>query len=207
VLRFRSGIWIVVFVWALCVLNLVTLAVLREWMSVLRAVPVVLFVGTAAWMLFGLPVVRVEDDAVVLVNPARGIRIPWLAITDVEPGMLLTLRTTTARYRAWAAPSGGQPTSFAQARANQQLLMQSVLPEDGEVGEPERQPADESAASVAGAAAITIRRRWLQQTRSPGTQSDGTAAAADSRVEVRWHASWLIVLGVLLALAVFAIAA
>jgi hypothetical protein len=76
VLRPRSGRWLAAAVRALCVLNLVPMVVLHEWGSLMRALPIVALTAVAVWVLFGIPAVIVQNDAVVLVNPWREIRIP-----------------------------------------------------------------------------------------------------------------------------------
>jgi len=197
VFRPRSGLWLTVGVWALCVLDLVTLGVIGDWTGLVRAVPVVALFGTAAWVLFWRPAVVIEPDAVVLVNPARDIRIPWSAIVDVQPSFSLVVRTTRGRYRAWAAPGGTQLSGLPRFEANEQILMHTAVADDGRFAMSALVDDGRNGLTTAAAATEAIRRGWKLAQRDP--------APAEGRVDVRWRTGWLTLVGVLLAATVAAL--
>lgn len=169
VFRPGSSIWIAVAVWALCALDVVTQLVLHEWSSALRAVPVVGFVATGAWMLFVTPAVIVEPAAVVISNPAREVRIPWSAITDVQPSYSLQAVTVRGRFRAWAAPGGTQLSGLTRFEANERLVSSMALPDDDTLPMTALTDPSQAGQSPAAAASIAIHRGW-QLAQRPGSR-------------------------------------
>ncbi|MHA7985036.1 PH domain-containing protein [Rathayibacter sp. CAU 1779] len=201
VLRPRSAIWIAIAAWVLCALNLVAQLMIHDWSAALRAIPVVGFIALAAWMLFVTPAVVVERDAVVLKNPARDIRIPWTAITDVQPSYSLQVRTAQRRFRAWAAPGAMQASKFPALEANEQILLHLSLPDDGTFAMSALVDPDQAERSRSDAASAAVRRGWQLAQRQAAQ-----ATAAAQKVEVHWHIPPLITLGVLLVASVVTIA-
>ncbi|QDZ15294.1 hypothetical protein [Humibacter ginsenosidimutans] len=204
VLRPRLGPGIAIAVWVLGVVNLIAFGVLHEWESLVRAVPVVAFVAVAVWVLFGVPAVIVERTAVTVVNPARSIRIPFTKMVDIEPSFSLVLRTTQGRYRAWAAPGGGQPSNEAELLSNEQVASHLALPDDGSFEMSALALPGLTNMSNAAIAALAIRRGM----QAASTSVNGVVPVADdSPVSVRWHLVWLGVLVVLLVASVVALVA
>jgi hypothetical protein len=201
--RARSGLWLAIAVWAICLLNLVTLGVVHDWAAVPRAIPVVALASVAAWMLFGRPTLFVETDDVLLVNPGRDVRIPWAAIREVQPGFMLAVTTDRGKFRAWSAPGASQMAGTPSNKSNQ-LMMQSWLPEDDKFGAAGETPPDPGPRSLAVAAAAEIRRRW-QLAQDSGAAAVTRPGEEPGQVTVRWHTAWLIALAVLAVASIIAL--
>lgn len=85
---------------------------LHSWPAVL---PVIL-VGYAAWMVFWLPRVQLNDAGVTLVNPLQTLVVPWSTIILVDTKYALALVTPAGRYTAWAAPAPGVMSALRDSR-------------------------------------------------------------------------------------------
>jgi hypothetical protein len=204
VLRPRLGLGLAIAVWALSILNLVTFGVLHEWESLARGVPVALLVSVAAWVLFGIPSVVIEETAVTFVNPARSIRIPYPRVVDIEPSFSLVVRTTQGRYRAWAAPGGSQGAARPALQANERIVLNTALPDDGRIERSALEDPTDANMSNAEIAAMAIKRGMqLEHT----TVNGALPPADDSPIGVHWHLAWLSVLAVLVVASVVALAA
>jgi hypothetical protein len=185
------GRWLCVGLWALSAIGLVGALFAGGWRSAL-ALPWLLLLCWAVWLLFWNPRVVVDDGGVHLVNIARTIDVPWPAISEVETKWALTLFTAYGRFTAWAAPApGGMTTarlSMREARS---------LPESSYGSGRSIRPGDHPSTS-SGAAALVVRRRW-EELREAGWLSDPRLERA--QVPIRWHVYPLLVGAVLVVLA------
>ena len=194
-LRARSGLWIAVVVWMICIANVVLVVVQGDWKALIHVVPVVLLASFLAWMVFVVPAVVIGTHHVVLVNIVRDIRIPWSAITDVQPGFTLILRTEQKAYRAWAAPGGsGVPAFVAGDRAAEMMTVAGASPRNDDRLLAGVMDAGQSSHTTAAVAAAAIRRGWITA-REQGQSRISDEAAT---VVVRWRTGALVILAILL---------
>ena len=174
----------------MCGVGLGAMIVQHQWSPVARYGAIFLLVSWACWMLFWAPAVRIMSDAVELGNIIRATRIPWTAITDVQPGFSLIVRTANHNYRAWAAPSGTQAGASTRLLEDEEFRLRLPLPDNDTSFMRQIINPDERTLSPSSQASILIRRKW--QAAPP------RAAGADAaNVVVRWHYRRLIILGAL----------
>ena len=157
----------------------------------LRVAPVLAFVSTAVWALFGRPAVVVTPAGVEVRNVLRTIDLPWPSIQRIDTKYALTLFTTYGSYAAWAAP--------APSRARTLQAGPDEVARTSEARAVGVRPGD-LANSASGQAAAYIRRRW-DELREAGVL-DRPRLERD-RPRVQWHVATIVaaaVLGVLSAL-------
>ncbi len=68
-----------------------------SWEVVWSAIGPVAAVVWALWLLTVRPVVRLDDDALTVVNPLRTTRIPWAAVADVRLRWQIVVQTVDGR--------------------------------------------------------------------------------------------------------------
>lgn len=64
------------------------------------------------WTYFWRPLLRIEPEAVTIVNPWHTQVVPWESLIDIETRFWLTLVTPEGSYAAHAAPAPGGRRSF-----------------------------------------------------------------------------------------------
>jgi hypothetical protein len=203
VLRTRTSFGLCVAVWAIAALGLGSMVAQGFWTSMLQYGPLFLVAAWSAWMVFGAPSVRIDDDAVTLDNVLRSVRIPWNDVAEVEAGLSLRIVTGRGAFSSWAAPGGadtapttglaveqqlayGNPAALQFIRSDSRQQMDTIL------------GFDRRAISSASSVRAAIQQAW----RAFGAVNGLIAEPAD--VTVHWHRLRLAVLAALVTIAVVA---
>lgn len=76
---------------------LVDAAARGSWDVLWSAVGPVAAVVWALWLLTARPAVRLDDDALTVVNPLRTTRVPWAAVADVRLRWQIVVQTEDGR--------------------------------------------------------------------------------------------------------------
>ncbi|WP_161972662.1 PH domain-containing protein [Curtobacterium sp. HSID17257] len=76
---------------------LVDAAARSSWDVVWSAVGPVTALVWALWLLTVRPAVRLDDDALTVVNPLRTTRVPWAAVADVRLRWQIVVQTADGR--------------------------------------------------------------------------------------------------------------
>ena len=74
----------------------------------------------ALWVLTVRPAVRLDDDALTVVNPLRTTRVPWVAVTDVRLRWQIVVQTADGRSvtcRGGPSIRGSRPLSRGELSA------------------------------------------------------------------------------------------
>ncbi len=179
VLRPRFGRVLSAVVIAVCAAAAVTVVIQSPTAGV-QAVPLLALFAFAMWAGYWRPAVRVDDDAVIVENVFRTIRVPFTRIQRIDTRFALTLYTPGMRVAAWAAPAPGRHSLMLARREQGQHL-----PESSYLAGTVR-PGD-LVGSESGAAAYIVRRRW-EQLRDAGALDETLGA-----VEVRLHTATIAV--------------
>ncbi|HEY8295437.1 MAG TPA: PH domain-containing protein [Micrococcaceae bacterium] len=159
----------------------------------LAGVPVALAVAYFGYWLFWFPVVKIDDDAVTLVNPLFTVSVPWSALIFVDTKFALTLITPNRRYTAWAAPASGAIGTFRATRNDASGLPHSSYGAGGSLRPGDLKNSD------SGAAAQLVRTRWAALVESGAIDVDQTGTVA-----IAGRVNWL---AIVLALALLVSAA
>lgn len=147
--------------------------------------------GAGLWR----PAVRIDEDAVTLVNVLSTVSVPWPALIEVETRYALTLVTPNGRYTATAAPAPGR---LATALSKRDLTrIEAQTGSDGRL-RPGDLPNTDS-----GAAAYLVRDYWK---RLVAQERIELGVADTTTVTRRWHWTVIAVSGALLIASVFALA-
>lgn len=172
-----------VLVVAICVLTEVSLVVYGHLEPLLRATPAIALVGFGAYTLFWAPLIRVDPEAIDIVNPLRTTRIGWGAVEDITTRWSLTVVTAAAQFTAWSSPSEGPWSSLG--RLNRDVL-----------GRPSLRAAERSSrpGSPVGVPSIVI------------SQWEGHRDSASSTVSTSLNRTTVVVLVVLALLTIVGIA-
>lgn len=185
--RPRTSLWSTLAAWAV-VAGFVAAAGFEDGPgAVLHGLPVALGLALAAWLVFRLPRVDVDDAGVTLVNPLRTVHVPWAALIEVRTRYALTLVTPHGAHRAWAAPGPGRHAVIASGRDEVLHLPRSSFDARGGVA------LGDLAGSPSGIVAAMVRRHWdalVEDGRIPLGEADETP------VRVHWHWPALAGLGV-----------
>lgn len=176
-------------VWSGVAVSAVMVA-LDDAAQLLRWLPPLALLALGVHVLFWRPAVVVDDEAVLLRNLVRDVRVPWQRLEAVDTRFALTLHTDAGRFVAWAAPAPGRLGTAVARRDTHGLVLLG--------GEPERGvSASAGPGSDSGGAALMVRLRWQQTSSrpgspgSPGTPHGGSEPAA---VAVRWSRPLLLAL-------------
>jgi hypothetical protein len=202
-LRTRTSMGLCLAVWVIAAIGLGSMVAQGYWTELLRYGTFFLVAGWGAWMLFGAPAVRIDDDAVTLDNVVRAVHIPWDQVDDVEAGLSLRIRTPSGAFSSWAAPGGSDTAPSAAFGAEEQLGVGSVAAVQIARASDQQQMdtilgIDRSGLSSASSIRAAIEQAW----RAYGAVN---ALIADPGVvRRRWHTTRLAVLGGLVVLAVVA---
>lgn len=158
--------------------------------------PLVAFVAFFTWAGLWRPAVRIDEDAVTIVNVLSTVTVPWPALISVETRYALTLVTPNGRHTATAAPAPGRLTTALSRRDLTRVTAHTGS--DGSM-RPGDLPNTDS-----GAAAYLVRDYWE---RLVAAERIELGVADTTSVTRRWH--WVVIaLGSALLLAsVFALAA
>ncbi|HEY0258813.1 MAG TPA: PH domain-containing protein [Lacisediminihabitans sp.] len=192
--RFNRILAIVI--WALEVFVLVTTVVAGQFADQpLTTIVPELFVAGFVYVLLWRPGVKIDDEAVTLVNVLRTISVPWPALIDVDTRFSLSLRTPNASYSAWAAPAPGRTGLAMARRAERRHGSNPLTPTIGGRSRPGDLITTES-----GEAAYLVRERWNALVES-GRVEPGLADVTP--VTIRWHWAEDIALLILAAGAAF----
>lgn len=160
--------------------------------TMVRTIPWVVALGTACWMVWGRPQVRIDSEAIMLVNPVRTVRIGWNALIHVTTQYTLTLHTPRGKYGAWAAPGPGRHVASASNAAEVRAAARAGR-RAGPVA------IGDLPGAPSGIVAREVRTRWdrlIAQDRIAA----GTADLTDEQITVAWGP--VATLGVSLALGV-----
>lgn len=106
VFRPRTSIWFTGIAVAVAAAGLASVLATEGPAGLLAGWPLV-GIAYVGWWLFWYPAVVLADDAVTVRNPLATIRIPWVALIDVDTKYALKLVTPTGSFTAWAAPAPG----------------------------------------------------------------------------------------------------
>ncbi|UFU14936.1 PH domain-containing protein [Curtobacterium sp. C1] len=105
-------------------------AVRGSWDVVLTALGPLAVLVWALWVLTFRPSIRLDDDALTVVNPLRETRVPWGAVADVRLRWQIVVETTEGRkVSCWGGPSlpRPKPTRRGEPRTLPQPVEMSVL--------------------------------------------------------------------------------
>ncbi len=149
----------------------------------LRATPAVALVGFVAYALFWAPLIRVDPEAIEIINPLRTTSIGWSAVEDITTQWSLTIETKAARFTAWSSPAEGPWSSLS--RLNRDVL-----------GRPSLRPTERTRrpGSPIGVPSIVV-NQWTSH------RDSGSAT-----VSTVWHSTTIILLVVLASLTLVGIA-
>ena len=129
---------------------LVDAAVRGSWDVVLTALGSITALVWVLWVLTFRPHMRLDDDALTVVNPLRAVRIPWGAVADVRLRWQIVVETTDGRkVQCWGGPSLPRPKSARRGE-------HPTLPQPAELTVLLDRWAERRGASDAGA----VRRGW-----------------------------------------------
>ncbi|SDQ06567.1 PH domain-containing protein [Microbacterium sp. cf332] len=82
----------------------------------LLVAPWVLFALWSIYTLLYASVVRIDEHAIVVVNPLRVTRVPWSAVADIQLRWQLAVVTVEGRViSAFGGPSPGRPARLGRA--------------------------------------------------------------------------------------------
>ncbi|MDB6427617.1 PH domain-containing protein [Curtobacterium sp. 20TX0008] len=98
-------------------------AVRGSWDVVWVAVGPVAAIVWALWLLTVRPSVRLDDDALTVVNPMRTTRVPWAAVTDVRLRWQIVVQTADGRSvtcRGGPSIRGSRPVRRGQLSVPQE---------------------------------------------------------------------------------------
>lgn len=137
--------------WAVAAGSLATTA-WAEPGGLLRLAPFLLLICWTAYLVLWRPLVRVDADAVELVNVLRRVRVPYAALRAVETRWALTLFTDDGRFVSWAATA-----SPRRHTATHRGLGKHVIDPAGDGDSIRSSAAPES---PSGAAALAIATHW-----------------------------------------------
>ncbi len=142
----------------------------------LLVAPWVLLAGWIIYTLLYVPVVRIDELGIDIVNPLRVTRAPWSAVADVQLRWQVTVQTIDGRtISAFGGPSPGRPARLSRGAR-----------------ESER---DEARTPVALRQVDEIREAW----------QDHAGDAGDAAVTTTWNRAALIPLAVVAVSAVVAL--
>lgn len=178
----------------------------RRWTWLAESLPGLVAVCLAAHLILWRPEVVVDDQAVLLRNVARDVRVPWPVLRDVQTRYALTLITDRSRYVSWAATARGRPSRHQSGRTNQpdvsgadpgaRLADARWLPD-----RPHRQQASRDLEADSGAAAFMVEQRWSAWRSSPKTGTDRPDDQPDAET-VSWNRVEVAALALAVVLAV-----
>jgi hypothetical protein len=81
-----------------------------DWALGLRALGIVALVLWVVWVLLVRPSIRVDDEAVTVVNVLRTVRVPWSEVAYVGMRFQIVLETRSgAEVRCWGGPTLPRP--------------------------------------------------------------------------------------------------
>jgi hypothetical protein len=149
----------------------------------LPGLPLALAVAFVGYWLFWFPVVRLSESGVTLVNPARTVTVPWVALIAVDTKFALKLRTPHGAYTAWAAPAPGVTGAYRAKPEHVQNLPGTSFGAGGSMRPGDLRNSD------SGAAAFLVRTRWAALAESGRLDVDQTDT---SRAAVRWNVPQLV---------------
>lgn len=160
----------------------------------LAGIPLGLAIACLGYWLFWFPAVRVDDDAVTLVNPVVTVRIPWVALINVDTKFALTLFTPSGKYAAWAAPAQGALGTFRASTHDATDLPRSSYGRNGGLRPGDLKNSD------SGAAAALVRTHWAALVEAGAIDVDQLSTVKETQ-RVNW-----LVLSVTLVLVIAAMA-
>jgi hypothetical protein len=165
----------------------------------LRAVPILLLVAVLVYALFWRPRVRVDEDAVTLVNVLRDIHVPFRALDAVTTQFALTLHSEDHKFAAWAAPAPGRTSVMGLARRDATGLQHLGVNID------EGMSASAAPNTDSGGAALLVQHRWEKwRSRGPVGHARG-AGDQEDKVSVRWDVPVVVLLVVTVVASVVAV--
>lgn len=167
--------------WLLC-LSGVGAVILAGTQDALRYLPLAALVAWLTWAGLWHPTLRLDDEAITVVNTFATTVVPWAALINVDTKYALTLMTPRRRVVVTVAPAPGR---IATALSNRDLKgISAPRGADGSM-RPGDLPSTDS-----GAAAHLVRQRW-ESLLETGRIEVGTAD--DVRVDRRVHWPTIIV--------------
>ncbi|MBX3078390.1 MAG: PH domain-containing protein [Salinibacterium sp.] len=167
--------------WLLC-LSGVGAVILAGTQDALRYLPLAALVAWLTWAGLWHPTLRLDDEAITVVNTFATTVVPWAALINVDTKYALTLMTPRRRVVVTVAPAPGR---IATALSNRDLKgISAPRGADGSM-RPGDLPSTDS-----GAAAHLVRQRW-ESLLETGRIEVGTAD--EVRVDRRVHWPTIIV--------------
>lgn len=167
--------------WLLCLSGVVAV-ILAGTQDALRYLPLTALVAWLTWAGLWHPTLRLDDEAITVVNTFATTVVPWAALINVDTKYALTLMTPRRRVVVTVAPAPGR---IATALSNRDLKgISAPRGADGSI-RPGDLPSTDS-----GAAAHLVRQRW-ESLLETGRIEVGTAD--DVRVDRRVHWPTIIV--------------
>lgn len=176
--RPRTSGWWLAAVWALVAASAASQAAAGGVEALLVAVPWAVAGAVAAYGVFWLPRVVVDDAGLLIVNPVRTVRVAWPALIDVRTQYAFTAVTPRGSVRAWAAPGPGRHELSRAGRQDLARLPRGSFDARGAV------PASDLPVSPAGIVATVVRRRWsdlVEDGAITAGEADGLSATTT------WH--------------------
>jgi hypothetical protein len=100
----------------ICVVGIIGLAVLGDWVNLGTTVWPLLFFGVLVYALFWRPMISIDDRGLTVVNIFRTVFLPWSALERIDTRYSLTLFTPTHKVPVWAAPGPSARRTTAAER-------------------------------------------------------------------------------------------
>ncbi|HMM82672.1 MAG TPA: PH domain-containing protein [Terrimesophilobacter sp.] len=161
--------------WLLCLSGVVAVIVAGR-QDALRYLPLIALVAWLTWAGLWHPALRLNDEAITVVNTFATTVVPWAALINVDTKYALTLLTPHRRVVVTVAPAPGR---IATALSNRDVKgISAPRGADGSM-----RPGD-LPNSDSGAAAHLVRQRW-ESLLASGRIDVGTAD--EVRVDRRIH--------------------
>ncbi len=105
VARYRSGTTLAIG-WSLIGMALIIIYAITQRGFSIVALSIAILVVLFAWLVAIRPAVIVHENALIIQNVFKRYEIPWSAISQIAPTLLLTVKTQDGRkIEAWAISS------------------------------------------------------------------------------------------------------
>lgn len=115
------------------------------------AIPAAALLAFIGWAALWRPLVRVDDEGVLLRNVTHSVEVPWAALISVDTQYALRLHTPHASYSAWSAPAPGALRSAVSGRRES--------PRERQASDGQLRPGD-LLGTESGEASLVVRERW-----------------------------------------------
>lgn len=124
------------------------------WMSLAQAIWPIALLVTAAFAMFWLPSITIQEHEVTVRNVLATHHVPWPAIQRIDTKWALTLYTPRGPIAVWAGPAPSRFSVLSTTRGDALGVAESARAAEGSVR------TSDTLDTESGAIADVIRRRW-----------------------------------------------